>query len=421
MFWKGFVCLSLVAAGGARAGTTVDDLVRTAAAKNREVLALRQRVAEAEGLLRQAGVRPAPALEVETATGRPLGSPGKEEYAVGYFYPLETGGKRAWRVEVARKSAELAAAEIGERLRTLAFEVKSRHLDTWADERKIRTLDRLLALSRASLKLTEARIAEGDAAALDRQLLLVEITRAEAQRAGLAGRAHGAALELRALMELDSADPLPLPEPRFLAPRDSAPAGLDRRALELRPDLRMARLLEQQGAAEVDLASAQGRPDVTLSARYAHRNERFDAFGLNASGTPVALRDRDNIVTLGISVPLLTRGRNQGNIAAAAARAAGARLRREHLERTIPLEVEAARRRLEGAARALVLLESAAAQAAQNLEVIRQAHALGQLRMLDVLNEQRRLADTELAFTDAQVDAARALAELERALGGPLP
>jgi cobalt-zinc-cadmium efflux system outer membrane protein len=53
--------------------------------------------------------------------------------------------------------------------------------------------------------------------------------------------------------------------------------------------------------------------------------------------------------------------------------------------------------------------------------VIREAYRLGQLRLLDVLNEQRRLVDLQLSYIEAQAQAARALVELERAVGGPLP
>ena len=57
---------------------------------------------------------------------------------------------------------------------------------------------------------------------------------------------------------------------------------------------------------------------------------------------------------------------------------------------------------------------------ARNLSVIRQAYNLGQLRLLDVLNEQRRLLETELTYIDAESEPARSRAELERAVGGDL-
>src|SRR5262245_25612106 len=70
----------------------VDQLIERAFERNREVLAAQQRVSEARGLLRQAGVRPAPTVEVNAGSGRPLGTQGEEEYSVGYVQPLEMGG-----------------------------------------------------------------------------------------------------------------------------------------------------------------------------------------------------------------------------------------------------------------------------------------------------------------------------------------
>jgi outer membrane protein, heavy metal efflux system len=51
---------------------------------------------------------------------------------------------------------------------------------------------------------------------------------------------------------------------------------------------------------------------------------------------------------------------------------------------------------------------------------MRQAYNLGELRLLDILNEQRRLLDTELTYIDTQADLFRAYAELEQTVGGSL-
>jgi cobalt-zinc-cadmium efflux system outer membrane protein len=124
---------------------------------------------------------------------------------------------------------------------------------------------------------------------------------------------------------------------------------------------------------------------------------------------------------LGISVPLQTRKRNQGNVEAAVARQNAAKLRREHLELTIPIEVDAAWQRYQAARNTVAILNRGVLdESEKNLSVIRQAYDLGQLRLLDVLNEQRRLLETQLSYIDAQADLARSLAELERAAGGDL-
>jgi cobalt-zinc-cadmium efflux system outer membrane protein len=121
-------------------------------------------------------------------------------------------------------------------------------------------------------------------------------------------------------------------------------------------------------------------------------------------------------------VPLVTKRRNQGAIEAAVAGAASARLRREYLESTIPIEVQTAYERWSAAMRTRDLLrDGVVGQSVKNLAVVREAYQLGQLRLLDVLNEQRRLTDIEVAFLDARVQVARALAELEHTTGGLLP
>jgi cobalt-zinc-cadmium efflux system outer membrane protein len=97
-------------------------------------------------------------------------------------------------------------------------------------------------------------------------------------------------------------------------------------------------------------------------------------------------------------------------------------LRREYLERNIPLEVESAYRRWSAANESLKVLQTGVLdQSAANLNVIRESYKLGQLRLLDVINEQRRLVDSQMQFIDVQADAARTRAEVERAVGGNLP
>jgi cobalt-zinc-cadmium efflux system outer membrane protein len=139
------------------------------------------------------------------------------------------------------------------------------------------------------------------------------------------------------------------------------------------------------------------------------------------NGSVQALGDRDNILSFGVSFPLLSRKRNLGNIEAVAARATGSRSMKQHLEATIPLEVEAARQHWDAATESLSILKSGVLrQPVKNTEVIRQAYGLGQLRLLDVLNEQRRPIEIRMSCIEAEADLHRSLVELERAVGGDL-
>lgn len=401
---------------------TVDDLIKRAVERNRDVSALRMRVAEAQGLLRQAGIRPVPTVEVSGSSGRPLATQGEEEFSAGYFYPIETGGKRQKRVRVAEKDVLLAEAELAERVRQVISEVRTRFIDAVAEQRKLEAIDGLLQVNREALRLTQARVEQGDVAPLDRDLLAVEVSRAEAQRSPVLGRLAAALLDLRRVAALDPSETLAARELPMI-PTSLRVEELQEHALRTRPDLLMARLLEDQGGASVDLAEAEGKPNLTVAARYARRNSRFDdQLGLTSSGTLTPLRDQDDVLTVGISIPLLTRKRNLGNIEAAEARLAAARLRRQYLEGAIPLEVMAAWERYLAARRALDIYDRGVVeQSEKNLAVIRGAYNLGQLRILDVLNEQRRLIDTQLGAIDARAEEARAVTDLVRTVGGNLP
>jgi cobalt-zinc-cadmium efflux system outer membrane protein len=429
MMWRTIALVSFAACVLAPVGghaqeqpLTVNDLVQRAIERNRDLLAEGQRVAEARALLRQAGVRLSPTAEFEGATGRPLGTHGEDEYSASYFQPIETAGKRQKRITVGEYGVTVAQAESAARTRHLVYDVKTRIAQARAAEHKTEALERLLVASRASLQLTKARVDEGDAALLEQQLLSTEIGRTEAEKAAFAGRARSAIVELRRVVGLSSDQPISLandpPDDRALVLQDLAVL-----ARNVRPDLKAAIALEAQATAEVSLARAEGVPDLTLSAKYTRRTSTFDnLYGFTALGIQSALVDRDHVLTFGVSVPLFAAGRNRGNVDAAVARLSAARLHREYLETTVQSDVEAAYQRLVAARQTVGLFQrDVVDQSARNLDVLRQAYALGQLRLLDVLNEQRRLVDTELVYVDAQTELAEASADLERAVGSDLP
>jgi outer membrane protein, heavy metal efflux system len=422
-----FLCALLFSAMSLRAQqtlsplSTVDDLVRAGIANNRDLAAVRERITEAKGLTRQAGVRPAPTLGLNGATGKPLGTIGEEQYGAEYSQPVETFGKRGKRIRVAEFSIGIAEADLQQRSTQLVYEITAAYAEVSAERHKLKLLSDLIGLNQDTLRLTEARVKEGDVAPLEASLLKVEISRAEVSRRSAQGRLTSAELDLRRLIGLDQA--VPIPDPDIPAPPPMDPDTLKRDALANRADLKTARIEEEQDAAGTDLAKAEAKPDVTVSAGYARQDNQFDGlFGLNSNGALSALRDRDDILTFGVSIPLRTSRSGAGSVQAAAARSAGARLRREYLEKNIPLEVEAAYRRWRAASESLQMLQSGVLDpSTSNLSVIREAYKLGQLRLLDVLNEQRRLVDTQLAYIDAQADAARTWAEVERAAGGIHP
>jgi cobalt-zinc-cadmium efflux system outer membrane protein len=403
-------------------GSAPSALLATAIENNRDLRAVRQRIDEARGLLRQAGIRPAPTLEVSGTTGRPLGTVGEEQFGAGISQTMETAGKRSKRMQIAEKQLALAQAEYDERVRLLRFEVRARYAEYAADAERLQIVERLQQAYRSSLELMKARVDQGDAAAIERDLLLVELSRTEAQQTAIAGRILSARVDLARLAGLQNAQAVDPPVIGPLAGLRLELAEIRQKSLARRPDLRAAEIIRQQGEAQGLLSQAEGKADVTLSAGYARVYSRFDGqLGFTPAGLPTTLRDRDDVLTVGVSIPLFARNRNLGNIEAALAMTRAAQYHREFLERSIPLEVESAWARFTSARQAYQTLDQTVLrQAGRNLEVIRAAYQLGHLRLLDVLNEERRLLDTQMAAVDAKLEVRRGLADLEKASGGEL-
>jgi cobalt-zinc-cadmium efflux system outer membrane protein len=400
---------------------TPDQLVEAAIARNRNFLSLKERIAEAQGLLKQARVGPVDTLEFNGLAGQPFGNAAEDSFSLSYSHTFETFGKRGKRVAVAEQAVALAQAEFDDRRRALSFEVKSRYSDAVADQQKLAVLDRLLNVNREYLRLTEARVEKGDAAPLEADLLRVELNRDAAQRTLTEGRVRDAILRLKAAVDIPSTEGLSF-SPSLKPPTVTFDLPhLKSLALSKRPDLIALRIAGEQAARETKLAEVATKPNITLSGQYSHADTAFDQFGLTQAGALAPIRDHIDSVGLGISIPLSRARRNRGNIEAAIARQSGAGLRRGYLESVIPTQVEAAYQRWRAAQSAAdVFTKDVIDQSEKNLAVMRQAYNLGELRLLDILNEQRRLLDTELSYIDTQAELFRSYAELEEATGGSL-
>lgn len=402
-------------------GINIEQITRGALARNAQLLAARQRFAEAQGLLTQAGFRPNPSIVTSYGAGGPFGSAGERQLTLAYNHVFERGGKRTRRVEVAKLGAELSRYEVADLERQLRADLRTRYGETLAAVRNLEVVETLLGLNEQTFRITQARVEQGEAAPLERGLLQVDVGRLQSDRTLFENQVERSLLEVKLLAGMPQADTLRLSGDLKQAP---VPITLEialARAIAERPDLKAARVAEQLAEAEILLARTEAVPNVVATGQYSRTNSEFDQLGLNASGGRVPIRDLDNIVTGGVSITLPFRNRNQGNIEAAIARRQAANLRRQFLEQALAREVRAAVTRYEAAQRALAIFdERVLAQAQDNVRIIREAYNAGELRLFDVLNEQRRLVDTQRAYTDVLREYYLALVDLERATAVPL-
>lgn len=402
-------------------GVSVDQITRDALARNSQLLAARQRLNEAQGLLRQAGFRPNPTIETSFGTGSVLRSEGEQQITLAYNHIFELGGKRAARVNVAQLGAELARFEIADLERQIRGNLRTRYGEALAAVRNLEVAETLLDLNQQTLRITQARVDQGEAAPLEMGLLQVDVGRLQSDRALFENQVERALFEVRLLAGLPQGEVLRLSGDLNPTPVPITLESALERAVKARPDLSAARVSEQLAEAEIQRARTESVPNLVATGQYSRINSTFDQFGLNSAGGRAAIRDLDNMMTVGVSINLPVRNRNQGNIQAAVAQRQAAQARRQFVEQSLQREVRSAVSRYEAAQRSLAIFDQQVlGQAQDNVRIIREAYNAGELRLFDVLNEQRRLIDTQRAYTEVLREYYLALVELERALAGPV-
>ena len=396
-------------------GESSVDLARRALLSNGELAAARLDIDRARARLRQAGLRPNPILEFEQTTGRLTGSAGERETTVGVALPVELGGKRQRRIELAQAELEAAEAEVADRERRLSSEVYGAYAEALAALRELAITEDLNDIDLQTTRFVQARVNEGETAPLELNLLRVEVDRLRSRRALVEGRLQVALLKLKSLAGIQASEPLRLREeirtPQLPALPGSLEAAIDI-ALRTRPDLQLARLTEEAAQAGLQLARAQSAPDLAASIRYTTNRSTIDS-------TPVGpIGDRDRLLTFGVSVGIPVFNTNQGAKQEAALAIVQAQKRREFLEQLVRSEVSAAYARYDASNRALSTFEQGViGRSNENIQAIRAAYQLGEFRITDLLAEQRRLLDAQREFTDALAERYRALADLQTAIG----
>lgn len=403
---------------GAAQGLGAEDFLRLALERNAELLAVRQDIAGARGFLTQSRLRPNPGLDFTVTSGRPFGSVGERDVDVGYAHTIELGGKRARRIDVAQVGVEVAEFLVADRERLLRLGIQTRYAEALAASRNFSTLGELFDLNQRGLRVALQRVSEGEAAPLEQALLQVEVGRITADRSVAAGAAQRAFVALKLASGIPPSDLLALrgglTTPGVLLTLEQA---IERALLE-RPDLKAARNEEVRAAAELRLARAERVPDVIGVVRYSQNSSRFDQFGTTPSGQLVPVRDTDRTLTAGVSIPLPFANRNQGAIETALARQRAATLRREFVEQAVRADVQAAYAQYAGTRQAVEAFDGQVIQQVQQaVNTIRTSYELGETQLLDLVQEQRRLVETQKAFTDVLKELYVARATLEAAVG----
>ena len=393
---------------------TVDELVARAIADSPDLRAARAEIEAAVGRLQQAGLRPNPMLELG---GQKALSP-DNNLMIGLTVPLDLNGRKEGRVGVAERELQMKQAQVRDRERRLAADVRTKAGELLAARRSLAVTDDLLRVNRDALRLVQDRVRQGATPALEENLMLVEVNRFEATRQMLSSRVEIAALQLKALAGM--APDAPLTVRGDLAPSATLPTPDEavRKALANRPDLVAAQADVAMARAKIRKEEAEGRWDASVNVGYQRQDFGFNLNGLTNSGATRPIQDVFHYFGAGVSIMLPVRNRNQGNIAAAVAETTGAERRLQFTELSVRQEISAALAQHAAATRSLEIYERGVRDVAtRNLSVVRQTYELGRGSLLDVIAEQRRYIEIENGYTDSLKQVYDATVEIDRAIG----
>ena len=250
-------------------GLTIEKLLELGANRRADLQAARARLTIAEGKLQQARFRPNPTFDTEFGTPRILAGEGEYDFSAGISQTFELGGKRTKRVAVAELELQQIRAEVLALDRRLAVEIRTAYTNALSSARQLDVLEKLIVANAEIVRITEARLKEGDVAPLDLNLVKVEADNLKIKAIQTRNDLETALLELKTLIGADVAEAIKL------APQTERPPRLDLGLSELtvialreRADLQAARLGEQIGAARINLARSNAVPNITGSVRF---------------------------------------------------------------------------------------------------------------------------------------------------------
>lgn len=415
------------------AGTSLADLIALGLRQEPGIQAALLATTAARHQVQQAGLRANPSVSVERQRMRG----GMGQWAAMANWPLELF-RRGARVSTAEAEVEMTAAGVAEQQRMLTLAIEMQYGELLMAVRDLVLLDELWTAARETVTLLGERAEAGAAPRVERDAAAVDAGRLEARRALATGQADAALLELKRLVGLQPSAPLTVRETleqavdRSMAVSrddgvDASPDGVAQSfraaspdtGVDSRPDVREALARIDVEAARATELRSGGRFDLSVFGGYMRMESGFpqQAFGMDGQLEPI--RGVFHNVTVGAMVMVPLFNRNQGAVAAAETRRTAAERTAEARRLQASSEVAAATARVEAARASLSVFTGALRETARrNLDVMREAYQLGRNTVIEVLAEQQRTLDLEMAYSDALADAFEAQAQLRAARGG---
>lgn len=388
----------------APAPLTLQQVLEEALSRNLNLIAQRYNVPVAEARLIQARLRPNPTLSSETNFLDLLGAnyipdegpAGPAETNTALVFPIETGGKRRYRMEVAAEGVGVARFAVADASRSLILDVQNAFLDLLVAKENVRILRESLDAFEGVVRVNRTRFDAGDIARVE--LLRAEVAALQFRNLVRQGelRVRQESVRLQTLMGRSSPDfPFEVRGDIRRDPLATTEEELRSEAMRSRPDLESLRRDLARAAAEIRLQRAEARPNV--NAGLSHHKQYVGPFPGQTAG-----------FRFEFDLPFLNR--NQGEIQRARIEAEQAAARIRALEVEIAGQVASAWQQYLTARDLLEAIERDLVGNARRVrDTIEFSYRRGEASFLDLLEAQRTFNETMQGYNEARGEYARSL------------
>jgi len=310
--------------------------------------------------------------------------------------------------DLGRTRAELESAQAGEleqRFRT-ALLVESDYYAVLQNQELSRVAADRTRRAEEGLGIARARVVSGAAVQSDSLQLVLELTQARTDQLRRDAALRVSRLQLgRRIGEAGPVDA----EPVDTAPAPELPLGVDEAvqlAVTQGPQYRAARASERAASAFLKGQRGQYLPRVTLIGTHLRFDDSFFPSARNVSA-----------ISLNVSLPIWDDGRREIAISQARVNRDVSRAIRDDLERAARPDVTAAFEAYVTARATTELSGTGVLVARENYRVQESRYRAGSTTILDVLDAQIRLTQSEADLVQSRYAARLALAGLEAILG----
>ncbi|HEX6502853.1 MAG TPA: TolC family protein [Terriglobales bacterium] len=390
---------------------TLEEVERQAMANNPEIRSVEARVAVAQARRRAAGALDDPMLMYRN-WGTPLHRPwdwNQAQHMVMYQQTLPGPGKRAARTEVANRQAAESETQIEVVRREIGVRIRKAYFDLLRSTDEHRIHDQQMELSKQALQSATVKYTVGRVPQQDVVKAQIAITRLADHLVMLDEQEESARAELNTLMGRDPGTPLEVTGEYGMTRVLPQLEDLERIALESRPELKVIAATGNVSDAQVALARKAYAPDFTVAGGYMLMPEG-------------SLFRNNYMAEVTVSLPWLNRRKHDSEIKEAQAAVQVVRSEQSAQINAAFLEIQQSLIRARAAERSLKLYrDTLRPQAEAALKSAAAAYQQDRTDFLNLVDSQNMLLDVESSYFKAAANFDTRIAELERAIGAPLP